>query len=118
MLDVLLQLDVLGELIEVPVDPHPDVAALSGLLQHLGVLALAPPDHRGQKLDAGPLRHSHNLVHHLVNGLLVNLLPALGAVGNAHPRVEKAHIVVNLRHRPHSGAGVPVGRLLINGNSW
>ena len=116
VLDVLLQLDLFRQLIEIPVDAHPDVTALSGVVQHLHVFALAAAHHRSQKLDAGALRQGHNLIHHLVNGLLADLLAALGAVGDADSGVEKAHVVVNLRHRTHGGPGVAVGGLLINGN--
>ena len=55
-------------------------------------------------------------IHHLVDGLLLDLLAALGAVGNADAGIEQAQVVVNLRHRAHGGAGVPAGGLLVNGN--
>ena len=117
MLNILLQLNLLGKLVQVPVDLNPDVAALSGLLQHLYVLPLAPSHHRGQKLDPGALRQGHNLVYHLVYGLFANLLAAFGTVGNPHPGVKKPHIIINLRHRPHRRARVAVGGFLVNGNS-
>ena len=59
---VLLQGNVLGQVIEVSVGPDPDIAGAAGVVQHLGVLALAAPDHRGQHLDAGALRQGHDEV--------------------------------------------------------
>ena len=114
--DVLLQGDVFRELIETAVHPHPDIAALPGSVQNLGVFPLAPPDHRGQKLQLGALRQFHNLIHHLVHGLPGNLPAALRTMGNADPGIEKTEIVIDLRHRSHCGAGVAVGGLLVDGD--
>ena len=80
------------------------------------MLSLAPPDNRSQKLDLGPLRHLHDMVHHLVNGLLVYLLAALGTVRDSHPGIQKPHIIINLSHGAHRGTGVPVRGLLVYGN--
>ena len=113
---VLLHGDVLGELIEDPVHPAADVAGLPGVFQHLGVLPLLPPDHRGQHLDPGALGEGEDLVDDLVDGLLADLLAALGAVGGAHPGPEEAEVVVDLRHRAHGGPGVLAGGLLVNGD--
>ena len=117
MLNILLQTDLLGKLIEIAINAHTHISAFSSLIQHLDVLALSPPDHWRQKLKPGALRHLHDLIHHLVNGLLVDLPAALGTVRNPHSGVEKPHIVVYLCHRSHSGAGIAVGRLLVNRNS-
>ena len=113
---VLLHGDVLGELIEDPVHPAADVAGLPGVFQHLGVLPLLPPDHRGQHLDPGALGEGEDLVDDLVDGLLADLLAALGAVGGAHPGPQQAEVVVDLRHRAHGGPGVLAGGLLVNGD--
>ena len=116
MLLVLLQLDFLVQLVEVPVHPGPDVAGALGVLEDLGVLALLAPDDGGHHLDAGALRQGEDLVDDLVDGLLFDLLAALGAVGSAHPGPEKPEIVVDLRHRAHSGPGVLAGGFLVNGD--
>ena len=116
MLLVLLQLDLLVQLVEVPVGPDPDVAGALGVLKHLGVLALLASDHRSHDLDASALGQGKNLVDDLVDGLLADDLAALGAVGRAHPGPEQAQVVVDLRHRAHSGAGVLAGGLLVDGD--
>ena len=54
---------------------------------------------------AGGLGQGQDLIDDLVDGLLLDLLAALGAVGRAHPGPEQAEVVVDLRHRAHGGAG-------------
>ena len=94
----------------------PDVAGALGVLEHLGVLALLAPDHRSHDLDAGALGQSQDLINDLVDGLLADDLAALGAVGRTHPGPEQAQVVVDLRHRAHSGTGVLAGGLLVDGD--
>ena len=113
---VLLQLDLLVQLVQIPVHPGPDVAGPLGVLKDLGVLTLLAPDDGGHHLDAGALRQREDLIDDLVNGLLANLLAALGAVGGAHPGPQQAEVVVDLRHRAHGGPGVLAGGLLIDGD--
>ena len=113
---VLLQLDLLVQLVQIPVHPGPDVAGPLGVLKDLGVLTLLAPDDGGHHLDAGALRQREDLIDDLVNGLLANLLAALGAVGGAHPGPQQAEVVVDLRHRAHGGPGVLAGGLLVNGD--
>lgn len=50
--------------------------------------------------------------HDLVTRLRFEYGVALGAVGRAHPRVEHAQKIVDLRHRGHGRAGVRACRLL------
>ena len=113
---VLVQGDLLGEIVERTVGPAADIARLAGVLQQLLVGALLAPHHRGHDLDAGGLGQGHHLVDDLVDGLLLDLLAALGAVGGAHPRPQQAEVVVDLRHRAHGGPGVLAGGLLVNGD--
>ena len=78
--------------------------------------AFLPPNHRSQHLDTGGLRQSQHLIYDLVNGLLFDLFAAVGTVGGAHPCPEQTEVIVNLRHRAHSGAGVFAGGLLVDGD--
>ena len=116
MLFIFLQLDLLGKFIEISVHTDTHIAALSGLLENLDMLALPSADHRSQKLDLCPLRQSHDLVHHLVHILLFDLFSAFRAVGNADPRVEQTKIIVNLRDGSHGGTRVAVCGFLVDGN--
>ena len=116
VLDVLVEDDVLGKLVQVSVDPDADVAALLCLGKDLLVPALFPPDHRCQKLDPCLFREFQHLVHHLVDGLLHDRLSAVRTVRNADPGVKKTHVVVDLRHRAHGGTRIPVRALLVDGD--
>ena len=116
VLDILLQLDILGHVIEIPVDAQAHIAGLSRPVDNLLVFALSAADHRREDLDPGALRQFHDAVHHLVHRLPCDLSAAVRAMGNADPGVQKSEIVINLRHSPHRRPGVPVGRLLVNGD--
>ena len=116
MLLVFLQLDVLVQLIQVAVGPDADVAGALGVLEHLGVLALLAPDDGGHDLDAGALGQGQHLVDDLVDGLLFDLLAALGAVRRAHPGPQQAEVVVNFCHRAHGGTGVFRRGFLVDGD--
>ena len=74
-----------------------------------------PPAHdRRQKLNLRSLRKFHDLIHHLIYRLLLDLLPTLRTVRDTDPRIQKAEIIIDLRHSTHRGPGIPVCRLLIN----
>lgn len=78
----LLQLDVLRQFPQLPVDADPDEAFLAEPLQLLLVLALLAADHRGMDLDPGALRQVQDPVHDLVDALLADLDAADRAVGD------------------------------------
>src|SRR5690606_33249296 len=59
MLLVLVELDALGELPELTVDPHPDKALAAQLFQKLAVLAFAAPYDGRKDLHAGALTQRH-----------------------------------------------------------
>ena len=80
------------------------------------MLALFPPDDRGQDDKARPLSQRFHPVHDLVNGLAADLPAALWAVGNTHPRPQEAEIIVDFRHRSHGRTGVLGCGLLVDGN--
>ena len=116
VLAVLVQLDLLGEVVQGAVRPHPDIAGFPGVLKDFGVLALLAPDDGGEHLDAGGLGEGHHLVDDLVDGLLLDLLAALGAVGGAHPGPQQAEVVVNLGDGANGGPGVFGGGFLVDGD--
>ena len=94
----------------------PGEAGFPGVLKHLLVFALFPPDDRRKDDKPGSLSQGFHPVHDLVNGLAADLPAALRAVGNAHPRPQEAEIIVDFRHRSHGRTGVFRGGLLVNGN--
>ena len=114
MLDVFIQRDLFGKLIGVSVHQSPDVAALSGLFQDLGMGSLPPPHNGGKKLDSCPFRHSHDKVDDLVYRLPADLSAAFRAMGDAHPGKKEAEMIIDLRHRAHRRPGIPVCGFLVN----
>ena len=106
VLHILGEGDVLVQFIHLSIHTDTDIAATAGIGKDLGMLALAPTHHRCHHLDARTLGQGHNAVDDLIHRLLADLLAALGAVGRAHSRPQKAHIVIDLRHRTHGGAGI------------
>ena len=117
VLFILLQLDFFGQIVQIAVHPHADIARLTGVIEHLDVFALALAHDRCQNLHFGTLRQAHQLVNNLVNGLLVNLLAALGTVRCADSRPEQTQVVVNLGNRAHRRAWVLGGSFLVDGDS-
>ena len=116
MLFIFFQLDLLGQIVQISVNAYPDIAAASGVVQYLHMLAFSAPHNRRQKLDLCPLRQSHQSIHDLIYGLLRNDLATFRTVGNPHPGIKQTEIIIDLRHCSHRGAGIPVGRLLIDGD--
>ena len=116
MLVVLFELDLLGEFIEMSVNDHAHVSAALRLLEYLHMLTLTASDHGCEQLELRSGLELHDLIHHLVNGLSLDLPAAVRAVRDAYPRVKKSEIIVDLGHGAHCRARVPVRRLLVNGN--
>ena len=118
--DVVLQLLVerrrLVDRVELPVD----LEALKTLLLELGdllaVLALAAAHHGREEVEPRLLRQRQHPVDHLAHRLALDRQAGGGRVGDADPRPEQAHVVVDLRHRADGGARVLGGRLLLDGD--
>ena len=91
----------LGQLIHIPIYPHPDITAFLRLLQQLRMGSLASAHDRRKKLNLRPLRQCHDLIHHLIHRLFCNLPSALRTMGDSHPGIEQTEIVIDLRHCPH-----------------
>ncbi len=116
VLNILLQRDLFRQLVHTAVYAHTHIAALSGSVQHLGVFALAPSDHRGQQLQLCTLRQLHDLIHHLIHRLLGYLPSAIGTVRNSYSGIKQTEIIINLRDGSHCRPGIPIGGFLIYGD--
>ena len=110
------QLEFFGQIVNLAVHAHADIALLAGVLKHLVVLALLAADDRREQLHARLFFKRHQPVDDLVDGLLVNLLTAFRAVRRADARPQQAHIVINLRHRADRRTRVLRGGLLVDGD--
>ena len=114
MLFVLFEGDFLGQIVEIPIHAHADIARLARVSEDLDVLALALAHDGREDLELGALGQGGELVDDLVDGLLMDFLAALGAVGHADARPEQTEVVVNLGDRADGRAGVFGGRLLVD----
>ena len=106
----------IGQLQGDAVDPDPGEALLGQVVEKRGVLALAPPHHRGHDLEAGALGQLEHPVDDLLGGLAGHRTAALGAVGMADAGVEQTQVVVDLGDGPHGRTRVARGRLLVDGD--
>ena len=70
MLYVFIQLDLFRKFIAVSVRDNTDIAAFLCFLEKLFMGSFSATDNRRQNLDLCSFRKGHNLVHHLVHGLL------------------------------------------------
>ena len=111
---VLVELDVVGQLAHLAVDPHPGEALGHQAGEQLHVGALLAAHHRRQQLVAGALRQGEDLVDHLVDGLGPDRAVALGAVGLTGAAEQQPQIVLDLGDRADGGAGVVAGGFLVD----
>ena len=116
MLDVLFELDLLGQLVHITVDQNTHVARATGIGKDLLLRALLLADNGCKHLKAGALGKRQDAVKDLINGLLTDLLSAHGTVRNTDARIKKAQIVVDLRNGTDGGARVFRGGLLVDGD--
>ena len=100
------QRDLFVQVIQIAVDPHTGVAAPPGGIQLLLLRALALAYHRSQHLEFGAVLQLEHGIHHLIHGLLADDAAAHRAVGHAHPGIQQAQVIIDLRHGAHGGAGL------------
>ncbi len=105
-----------AQLVELAVQAHPHVSLAPDLFQELFELSFPPPDHGSQHQEPGAFRQREDLVHHLLHCLLGDRPAALVAVDMSHSCIEKAEVVVDFRHCPHSGPRIVGGGLLVYGD--
>jgi hypothetical protein len=105
-----------GDFIQRAVDFDAGEAAALQFGEFLAVFALAVADDRGEQQQARALRHRHDSVDHLGDGLRLDREAGGGGVGDADPRPQQAHVVGDLGHRADGGAGVFRGGLLLDGD--
>src|SRR5690606_7338017 len=96
------------------VDDGARVALRQQLREEVLELPLAVADSRGRDDELRALGQLEEAVDDLLRGLLLDLLPARGAVRDTDARPEEAEEVVDLRDRADRGARVLRGRLLVD----
>ena len=108
------QLDLVGGLVDLAVDPGPGEALGGQVGEQRLVGALAAPHHGRQHLEAGAVGQLHDAVDDLLGRLPGDLGAALGAVGHADAGVEQAQVVVDLGDRADGRPRVARGALLVD----
>ena len=114
VLVLLVELDVLVEVAQLPVDPDADEAGLLRAGEELLVLALAILDERRHEHDPRPLRERVDLVDHLLDGLALDLAAADRAMHATDAGEEKPQVVVDLGDGPDRAARVLRSALLVD----
>ncbi len=114
MLVITVELDLLGQLPDLAIDPGPGKTLFGQVGEQALVLALPPPDHRCENLKPGALGQLQDAVDDLLGGLTLDRSPVVGAVGDADPGIEETQVVVHLGDRPHGRPGVAGGGLLVD----
>ena len=114
MLEFLVQIDGIVKRAHLAVDAHTAKALRAQVLKQLGILALAPTNHRRQHKCATALPRRQHLIGDLVGRLTLNDAAALGAVRRAHASKQQAQVVIDLGYGTHRRARVFGRRLLID----
>jgi len=116
VLALLIEVDVLVERADGPVDAGAGEAALARILEDVFVLALAVLDERGEQGELRALGELGELVGDLLRALLAHPPAADGAVLLADGGEEHAQVVVDLGDGPDGRSGVVRGGLLLDGD--
>ena len=98
------------------VDAGANESAVTQVVQHLQMFALALVDHRRQQHPAAVLGLRHDLVDHLADGLGLQRDAVLRAARRADAGVEKAQVVVDFGDGAYRRPRIVRGRFLLDGN--
>ena len=117
MFFLFVERDVLTEIDQFPVDPRPHIARLGASPTILCDIRPYAPARSAQgfetSLPSGSLADS---IHHLLNGLRRDFLPALKTEGAPDARIQQTQVVVNLGDRADGGSRIVARALLLDRN--
>ena len=99
VLELLVERDRVGEIVELAVDPRADVAEPLRLVEDVAMLALAPLHHRRGDEQPCPFGEEQHLVRDLFDGLLADLASAVRTVRMPDARIHETQVVVDLGDR-------------------
>ena len=116
VLDLLVQRGHLGDLVELAVDLDPREALLLQIGEVFAVLALPPARDRREQIKPRAFGQRQHAVDHLAHRLAFDGEPGRGRIGNADPRPQQPHIVVDLGDGADRRARVLRGGLLLDGD--
>ena len=112
----LVELGRLLELVIVAVDLGALIALAQKIRQFLAVFAFPIPNHRRQDIGAGPLGKRCDLIDHLADLHRLDRQPRRRGIGDADPRPQKTHIIVDFGDCADGGAGIAAGGFLLDRN--
>ena len=118
MVLVAVQFHPVGNLLQLPVHPHVQVALLPDALEQLLVMSLPVLDHRGEDIARPRVILFQDKLRHLVVRVLHHPLARHIAVCVRRPREKQAEEIIYLRHSPHRRARVLVHGLLLYRYHW
>ncbi len=116
VLDVLVEGWRFRDLVERAVDLDPLEALLLQLGEVALELALPPARDRRQEIEPGAFGQRQDAVDHLAHGLALDREPGRRRIGDADPRPQEPHIVVDLGDGADRGARIARGSLLLDGD--
>ena len=111
---VLVQRNLLGQLVEITVDPGPAEACLARVGQDVVMLALASADDRCHDAHPAAPGQLEDPVGDLLAGLAADDRAVDRAVRDPDPGPQQAHVVVDLGHGTHGRPGVVARSLLVD----
>ena len=116
VLELLVERRRLVDQVDFAVDLDALEAALLQVLEFLAVFALAAAHDGRQQVEPAAFGHRQHGVDHLGDGLALDRQAGRRRIGDADPRPQQAHVVVDFRHRADGRARVARGRLLLDGD--
>ena len=116
--ELFVQIDGIIKGAHLTVDAHAAEALRAQVLEQLGILALAPTNHRRQYKRATALPSRQHLIGNLVGRLTLNDATALGTVRRTHASKQQTQVVIDLGYGAHRRARILGRRLLIDRHGW
>ncbi len=98
------------------IDPDADEPGPASRLKYLFMLPLFAANLGGQQRNAAAFRQVEDRVNDLLNGLTLDRLLALRAMGYSYPSKKQPEIVINFGYGSHGGPGIVRNTLLVDGN--
>ncbi len=109
-------LKLLGQVMDLPVNPNPGISCLAQVIKYRLILALAVSYERCQNHEATTPRKALDGINNLLHGLHGNLSSTVGAVGVTNPGKEQPEIIVDFGYRAHGRPWVSAGAFLVDRN--
>ena len=114
VLPVLIQLELLGQVMDFPINPNPGIAGLAQVIKDRLILTLAVPYQWRQNQDVTTSGDILNGINNLLHRLRGYLPPALRTVRMTDAGKKQPQVIIGLGYCAHSGARIFRRPLLVN----